>query len=128
MKKKEPYLTFLRELIVCMLTKYGTKPVTAKRPLQIPIALRDQMRYPNYLPITHTHIYIPCIYRYNRYDYWMVETDLNDQGKRRHGNCKMCTELGKKDMKAVNLCLKCQVPLHPKCFRHYHNLSAPIPV
>ena len=48
--KKEPYLKFLRDLIVCLLTQHGTKPVTARRSLEIPIHLRDNIRYPNYLP------------------------------------------------------------------------------
>ena len=39
----------------------------------------------------------------------------------------MCLEQGKKDAKAVNLCSKCQVPLHPKCFFPYHVPNAPRP-
>ena len=32
----------------------------------------------------------------------------------------MCNIMGKKDSKAVNMCGKCGVPLHPDCFKAYH--------
>ena len=60
-------------------------------------------------------------------DHWIVETELNKHGKRTTRNCKMCLEMGKKDAKAVNICMKCNVPLHPKCFRAYHVPNAPRP-
>jgi hypothetical protein len=56
----------------------------------------------------------------------MVDTEVRN-GKKVHRNCKMCTEMGKKDAKAVNMCMKCEVPLHPKCFMAYHVPTAPRP-
>ena len=56
----------------------------------------------------------------------MVDTEVRN-GKKVNRNCKMCTEMGKKDAKAVNMCLKCEVPLHPKCFMAYHVPTAPRP-
>ena len=35
---------FLRELVVCLLTQHGTKPVTARRSLVIPTHFRDNIR------------------------------------------------------------------------------------
>ena len=35
--------------------------------------------------------------------------------------------MGKKDAKAVNMCSKCTVPLHPKCFCAYHIPNTPRP-
>ena len=49
-KNKDPYLKFLRELVVYLLTPHGTKQVTPRRSLSIPTHLRDNIRYPNYLP------------------------------------------------------------------------------
>ena len=46
--QKDHYLSFLRELVVCLLTQHGTKPSKARRSLAIPIQLRDNIRYPNY--------------------------------------------------------------------------------
>ena len=43
-KNKDPYLKFLRELVVCLLDKNGTKPVQARRSLEVPPALRQNQR------------------------------------------------------------------------------------
>ena len=56
----------------------------------------------------------------------MVDTEIRN-GKKVTRNCKMCLALGKRDAKAVNMCLKCEVPLHPKCFMAYHVPTAPRP-
>ena len=60
-------------------------------------------------------------------DHWIIETELNLHGKRTTRNYKMCLKMGKKDAKAVNMCSKCTVPLHPKCFCAYHVPNAPRP-
>lgn len=44
-----------------------------------------------------------------------TELDQKQQPKRR--NCKQCALEGKKDLKSVNMCEKCQVPLHVHCFK-----------
>jgi hypothetical protein len=43
-KTKEPYLKFLRELVVCLLDENGTKPVQARRSIEVPAALRENLR------------------------------------------------------------------------------------
>ena len=56
----------------------------------------------------------------------MVDTEVRN-GKKVARNCKMCLERGKKDYKAVNMCSKCDVPLHPKCFMAWHVPAANMP-
>ena len=41
---RDPYLKFLRELVVCLLEENGTKSVQAKRRMDVPIALRENQR------------------------------------------------------------------------------------
>ena len=55
----------------------------------------------------------------------IIDTEVNEKGRRTRRNCKQCLEEGKPDAKAVNMCHKCQVPLHPKCFFPYHLPKAP---
>lgn len=57
------------------------------------------------------------LYRYDGLHHWIVSTELDDAGKPRRRNCKMCAEEGKKDSKALFLCEKCHVPLHSHCFK-----------
>ena len=56
----------------------------------------------------------------------MAFTEVRD-GKHVRRNCKLCSELGRKDAKAVNVCTKCGVPLHPNCFVPYHVPTDPRP-
>ena len=83
--------------------------------------------YLSYLPnyLTTLLPYPPCIYRYDRLDHWITETDLNKHGKRTTRNCQICLEIGKRYAKAMNMCPKCNVPLHSRCFKPY--TSAPRP-
>ena len=41
---KEPYLKFLRELVVCLLQKNGTPPIQTRRSLEVPLRLREKER------------------------------------------------------------------------------------
>ena len=41
---RDPYLKFLRELVVCLLEENGTKSVQAKRRMDVPSALRENQR------------------------------------------------------------------------------------
>ena len=56
----------------------------------------------------------------------MVDTDLRN-GKKITRNCKMCHKMGKKDAKAVNMCQKCDMPLHSRFFMAWHMPTAPRP-
>ena len=40
-RNKDPFLKFLRELVVCLLAENGKKPVQARRPVEVPAALRE---------------------------------------------------------------------------------------
>ena len=66
------------------------------------------------------------VFRYDCVSHWMVDTEVR-YGKKVARNCNMCLERGKKDYMAVNMCSKCDVPLHPKCFMAYHVPTAPRP-
>ena len=41
---KDPYLNFLRELIMCLLKENGTPPLQVRRTLEIPASLQQEMR------------------------------------------------------------------------------------
>ena len=126
---KDHYLSFLRELVVYLLTQHGTKQATARRSLSILTHPRD-IRYPKYLHnylITYLSNQIPTwlhiyrydqtdltkyltTYRYDQTDHWITDTELKKHGKRTTRNCKMCLEM-ERDTKAVNMCTKCNAPL-----------------
>ena len=42
--KKEPYLNFLRELVVSQLTIHGQKVKAARKSLEIPASLKESFR------------------------------------------------------------------------------------
>ena len=43
-RNKDLFLKFLRELVVCLLSEKGKKPVQARRSIEVPAALRDNRR------------------------------------------------------------------------------------
>ena len=43
-RNKDPFLKFLRELVVALLAENGKKPVQARRPVEVPAALRENQR------------------------------------------------------------------------------------
>lgn len=92
--EREPYLDFLRELCISMLTEHGTAP-TRKR-------LSNG-------PDTEA--------RFDGKEHWVVNTEEDAAGKFKRRNCKHCALSGKHDMKTVYLCEKCKVPLHIFCFK-----------
>jgi len=94
---KEPYLNFLRELVIQMFSKYGTMPQRT----------RFSSGPTNGL-------------RYDGLNHWIVSTESNSQGKSSRRNCKHCTNEGKRDSKTILKCEKCMVPLHQHCFKDYH--------
>ena len=97
--KKEPYLDFIRELVVEMFETHGS----ADKALKVPVAPRSES------------------FRFDKYDHWPRSTEEDKKGKPSRRNCKFCTLQGKQDQKAVFQCSKCRVPLHIHCFMPYHN-------
>ena len=95
--KKEPFLDFVRELVICIFHIHGSQPVNHVPIMPIPQSLLND-------------------YRYDQYSHWCVNTESRN-GKPIRRNCKMCSLNGKADMKAVNMCSKCKVPLHVGCFQ-----------
>ena len=89
--KKEPYLSFLRELVIGMFHAHG-KPPYVDRAL---VVHHDQVRYDglNHLPVTNGA----------RED--KPKTAIQN-------NCRQNTLMGKRDNKTVFKCEKCNVPLH----------------
>ena len=77
---KEPYLNFLRELVIQMFSKYGTMPQRT----------RFSSGPTNGL-------------RYDGLNHWIVSTESNSQGKSSRRNCKHCTneEVGQQDNSQV---------------------------
>ena len=57
---------------------------------------------------------------FDGFHHWIEPTERNAKGHRVRRNCKMCLIMGKKDAKAMKICGKCGVPLHPDCFKAYH--------
>jgi hypothetical protein len=53
--KKEPYLTFLRELVVALWTFHGTPPEHRRSTPELPVTLKDALRY------THKQIHISLL-------------------------------------------------------------------
>ena len=88
-REKEPYLMFLRELVIEMLICHGTPPCA-----------------PRQISTSNSSL------RYDCNSHWIVH---NGQGKRR--NCKKCTEDNKQDAKSHYSCEKCNVGLHINCFK-----------
>jgi hypothetical protein len=92
--QKEPFLDFLRELVVEMFNQHGKNP-TRKR---------------NSCPGVGVDA------RFDGLNHWIGSTE-EQNGKPQRRNCKNCANEGKRDMKTVLLCEKCQVPLHVHCFK-----------
>lgn len=90
--KKEPYLNFLRELVVGMLAQHGRPP---KR--------RDSLQVDGQI-------------RFDGRSHWPANTDLDPAGKPRQKNCRQCYEATKKESKTTLQCTKCKVALHVLCF------------
>jgi hypothetical protein len=92
---KEPFLDFVRELCVAMMSEHGSPPVRR-----------------------NTHAVDPAEgARFDGLNHWMVGTELDAAGKNRRRNCRHCALQKKPDMKTVYLCEKCKVPLHVHCFK-----------
>ena len=92
--KKEPFLDFLRELVIDMFTTHGRPPQFKKRPSVVS-------------PLT----------RWDGLNHWICGTELDHGGRAKRRNCKQCTNEGRKDNKTVFMCEKCSVPLHTNCFK-----------
>jgi hypothetical protein len=92
--QREPYLDFLRELCIGILTEHGTSP-TRKR---LSASADTEARF-------------------DGKEHWVVNTEEDAAGKFKRRNCKHCALSGKHDMKTVYLCEKCKVPLHIFCFK-----------
>jgi DNA excision repair protein ERCC-6 len=98
MQKKEPFLDFLRELVIDMFVIHGTPPyVIRKQPS---------------LKAEHS--------RFDGLNHWITSTEKDKKGKSMRRNCKQCCIKKKKDAKCMFMCQKCGVPLHTHCFKKYH--------
>ena len=87
--EKEPYLSFLRELVIQMLTNHG-RPALKK----LPGPATDEQQY-------------------DGMNHWIGQLE---DGKKKRRNCKVCYQLLKKEMKTPYFCKKCNVALHVLCF------------
>ena len=104
--EKEPYLKFLRDLVVCMFNKHGKK----YRCTPASLSVQDS--------------------RFDRVDHvpgWIAPSQEKGKKSARR-NCKMCTLNGIKDSKTASCCTKCNVPLHflpdKNYFAKYHERPA----
>ena len=93
-EQKEPFLDFLRELVMEMVTTHGHPPL--KRGPSIGIGSAGQAA---------------DSLRFDGLNHWIGEQD----GRNRR-NCKLCYSLLKKEMKTPYICKKCSVSLHVTCF------------
>jgi len=96
--KMDSFLDFLRELVVIMLETHG-KPALATGPKRPSLSGA----------------------RFDRLDHLIVGTEIDKKGKPSRRNCKQCHLEGKKEMKTVYKCEKCDAPLHTHCFKKYHS-------
>ncbi len=92
--KKEPYLNFLRELVIKMLTKHGKSP---KKKCQVTLQHDKELSWEQH--------------------HWPVHSDLNKKGNFRMLNCKFCYSVHKKEKKTSYMCDKCGVALHVECMK-----------
>jgi len=93
--QKEPYLDFLRELVVEMFLKHGRLPLNRVQ-----------------APVTNL--------RYDRLNHWLVPAKHPKTGKAWRSNCKRCYELLTDEEKSSYACEKCNVSLHIECFKAFH--------
>lgn len=91
-KQREPFLDFLRELVVDMMATHGLAPMRRNSLTSVPVD------------------------RYDGLHHWPQPVDQNASGKPLRRNCKLCYELLKKEKKASFTCKKCSVALHIECF------------
>jgi hypothetical protein len=92
--KKDAFLDFLRELVIVMLETHG-KPAIATGPK------KPTLSGP----------------RFDGMNHWIVGTQMDKNGKPSRRNCRQCHLDGKKEMKTVTICEKCDAPLHTFCFK-----------
>ena len=92
--QKEPFLDFIRELVIEMFTQHGKNPARKRN--------------------SCSGVGVDA--RFDGLNHWIANTELVG-GKPRRRNCKQCANEGKADMKTVLLCEKCLVPLHTHCFK-----------
>jgi len=97
--KKEPYLNFLRELVLDLFGRYGTMPVRQR----VSMGPTDEARF-------------------DRMDHWIISTEADSKGAPKRRNCKQCANEGKRDNKTLLMCEKCAVPLHHHCFKEIISL------
>lgn len=91
---REPFLPFLRNLVVELFGQYGTRPI------------RQRVSFG---PTAEA--------RFDRQDHWIVSTEDDGRGAPKRRNCKQCSNEGKPDRKTLLMCEKCGVPLHHHCFK-----------
>jgi hypothetical protein len=94
--KKEPFLDFLRELVITMLKTHGKPPLATGPKKQCLVTER-----------------------YDGLNHVLVSTEDNAKGKAMRRNCRQCHEEGKKERKSVTKCKKCDVGLHTFCFEEW---------
>ncbi len=58
-----------------------------------------------------------AVARFDGLNHWIVPTKLDQKQQPKRRNCKQCALEGKRDLKSVNMCEKCEVPLHVHCFK-----------
>ena len=95
MDRKEPFLDFLRELVMEMFCKHGSPP-SRKRSLDLNVD------------------------RYDGQNHWIISFAGEKKDRKR---CKLCFEKSKKECKVSYKCEKCDVFLHIECFKGGNILS-----
>ena len=89
---REPYLDFLRELVMAMLAAHGTPPGPRRS-----LTLAEDARY-------------------DQMGHWPANTETDGSGNFKRLNCRHCYEKEKAALKVAHRCKKCNVALHIKCF------------
>jgi hypothetical protein len=116
--KKEPYLNFLRELVISIFTQHGTTPVRWE-------FMNNFCQFHLYFVLqTLTHFFTwrvdqfnhrkrksimgPCAEaRFDDLNHWSVPTELDQKQQLKRRNCNRCALEGKRDLKLVNIYKKC---------------------
>jgi hypothetical protein len=99
---KEPYLDFLRELVIQMLTEHGSVPLRRR---SLPGGSAEESL------------------RYDAINHWIISMEQDASGKTKRRNCRYCYEKLKKELKTVTQCEKCKIPLHTGCFKERFIIS-----
>jgi hypothetical protein len=84
-RSQRPYVNFLLELCIDMLTEHSTKPVRRRSV----VGNAGETRFDNLG------------------GNWIVSTKEEAASKAKRGNCKMCHIKGKSDLKSIYMCEKC---------------------